>query len=74
MTLPFVMSCAVGPAPTPSAHCLGWEAIRPTQADVDLMSRQLAEALLVHNAVGQRLGCWKRPQAALAPREEAVLR
>ena len=74
MTLPFVMSCAVGPVPTPSANCIGWEPLFMTPADVDLISPQLALGVAQHNTFGARLGCWKRPQAVIEPREEAILR
>lgn len=50
-----VPGCATGGMP-----CDGLKPIRPTKADVKVISDSLADQLLQYNEYGRRIGCWKR--------------
>jgi hypothetical protein len=51
-----VSACGNGPV-SPNL-CAGWEPIRPTPADMKVMSSELVMQVLSHDQYGQRLCGW----------------
>jgi len=41
--------------------------IYPTEADLGVISRPLADQIITHNETGERLGLWETPQPLVTP-------
>jgi hypothetical protein len=61
LTLASAVSGCGDTVETRAGACGVFKPIHPTDADIDAMSDQLVEALLVHNESGAALGCWQAP-------------
>lgn len=62
VTLPAVVSCALGPTTAPvAAHseCAGWSPIRLSAHDVDVLSDAAVTQVLSHNRYGAARCGWK---------------
>ena len=57
-----VIGCANGPE-TRTGACTVFKPIRPTAADIEAVSFQLVEQILVHNETGTRLCGWESASA-----------
>ena len=61
LTLASAVSGCGDTVETRTGACSTFRPIHPTAADIESMSDQLVEALLVHNESGAALGCWQAP-------------
>lgn len=55
-----LMLAATACASGPGTDCAGFKPIRPTSADVDMMSDRLVAEILAHNEFGRAHCGWRR--------------
>lgn len=56
LTMLIAQGCAGG---GPAGNCAGFRAILLSHQD--LLTRETEDAILAHNEIGARLGCWSAP-------------